>query len=114
MAVKRENIIDPTTGLVTLRKKPDESRVFDIDATKYMRDADTITSITSMVAVAAGNVTQVNPLAIGSKTHDSAQTMQAGFSGGTNGEDYEIDVVFVTTAEPILHVKIMLWVREDF
>lgn len=114
MADARENIIDPDTSFVTLRKKPAELRLLDIDVSDYIRKGDTIASVTSLTATAVGKVTGSAPVDVTLIAHDSVTTIQAKFGAGTDLENYEIDATFVTDAGDTLKVKAMLWVREDF
>lgn len=114
MVTTVENFIDPTTKLVTLKKKPGEGRLFDIDASKYMRDGDTIDIVSDITATAVGNVSGAAAVTVSLKTHDSAQTLQAKFSGGTDLENYLITATFITTAGDTLEVLCMLWVRSTF
>jgi hypothetical protein len=114
MVTTVENLIDPTSNLVTLRKKPDESRLFDIDATKYMRTSDTIATLSSLTATAVGNVSGAAAVTVSLPTHDGAQTIQGKFAAGTDLEDYLIVAKFITTAGDTLEVHCMLWVRSTF
>ncbi len=113
MADARENIVDPDTDLVTLRKRPGEGRLLDVDVSDYIRTGDTVDSVTDIVATAVGKVVGAADVTITLKSHDGVTTLQAKFAGGTDLENYKIDSTFVTVGGDNLHAKSMLWVRED-
>ena len=107
--------IDAETGLVTLRKKPGESKKFDVDMTSYMASGDTISAVADPPAqVDMGRVTGTTTITIGTPTHDSAQKVQVRISAGTDGENYKITFIVTTTNGDSLHPDVMLYIREDF
>lgn len=114
MAIAVENFQDPDTKLVTLRKKPTEAKLLDIDVTKYVRAGDSISQVDNITAAAQGKVTGSTPLTITLKTHDGAQRLQAKFAGGTDQENYLVTADFQTDGGDTLQVKCMLWVRSTF
>lgn len=114
MAITVENYIDPSTKLVSLKKKPGEVKVLDIDVSRYVRAGDTISFVVDIVATAVGNVPGASPVVVSLKTHNSAQKLQATFTGGTNLENYTISSTFVTVGGDQLEAISMLWVRSVF
>lgn len=88
---------DDTTGLHILDKTVAESILFDCNLSKRMRTADTIASVSSVVATKRSLVTGSSELTV-ETTASSGTTAQVRLSGGTAGEEYIIVFTVLTTA----------------
>ena len=88
---------DPETGLHILDKTVAESILFDCNLSKRMRTADTIASISSVVATRRALVVGSSELTVGDKAF-SGTIAQVRLSGGTAGEEYIIVFTVLTTA----------------
>ncbi len=113
MAAPIENIIDPSTGLKTLWKNPNASKLFDIDCAGEMTDTDTLTGVGTAVSTSQSLVDGSSNVTISGETHDSSQKMQMRIAGGTDLEDYRIVLTGTTTAGDTVVAEVMLRVRSN-
>lgn len=94
-----------------LNKQPAEDKLFDFDFSGKMRDGDSITSVGSVTQEKLGLVSNSADLTLGS-TAQSGQTGQVRISGGTDGEQYKIEMVVTTTDGDTLEGEGILTVRD--
>lgn len=108
------NTIDAPTGLISLKKKAGESRLFDIECKGRLRDSDSISSVTSITPANLGRVTGSSNISVVTPQINGS-IIQARYSGGTDQEAYQVTAVFDTTlGDQNVQADVILLVDDSF
>lgn len=108
-----ENIIDATTGLKVLWKKPGDSFLYDIECVEKMRTSDTLSSVGTAVVTNMGNVSGSGDPTASGETQNNATIMQLRLAGGDDLEDYKIGLTGTTAGGDSVVAEVLLRVRAN-
>ena len=103
--------IDTGSGLIFEVKRPYEAKSYTVYFDKILPSGVTLSTVTSVVAVASGNVAVVDALTVTDKAVSGTKVSMK-LAGGTDGEDYEVTIKCTDSNGGIVGDDVMIKVRK--